>query len=153
MPVVDAELATFLEGPSAQNVAIADVDGEVTVGRAWGLRVDQGRFVRAIVGADAATVANLQTASRIALMVIDLVTYGSMQLKGTVSAVEAPTAADQVVHDVYVQEFRAALDAAGRTTPLDGALPASVVVVTIHVDSVFNQTPGPNAGRALVGTS
>lgn len=153
MSVIDPALAALLEGPSAQNVATADGDGNPTVGRAWGLRVDRGRFVRALVGTDSATASNLLVDGRISVLVIDLESYRSVQVKGTVSTVEPPTAADRDVYDVYVREFAAALLAADRTTPLGPALPSSILVVTFEVDSVFDQTPGPGAGGAVVTAS
>jgi hypothetical protein len=153
MAVIDPAVAALLEGPSAQNVATADGDGSPIIGRAWGLRVDRGRSVRALVGADSATAANLQVDSRIGVLVIDLGSYWSVQVKGRVSAVEPPTAADRDVYDVYVREFAAALIEEGRTTPLDEALPAAIVAVTFYVDSVFDQTPGPDAGRSLTASS
>ncbi len=96
---------------------------------------------------------NLQAAGRIALLIIDLGTYRSVQMKGTVTAAEAPARADQDVYAIYVREFKAALLAEGRTTPLDEALPTSIVAVTIDVDAVFDQTPGPDAGRSLTSAS
>jgi hypothetical protein len=152
MSVIDAELAAFIEGPSAQNLAGAR-DGAPTVGRAWGLRVDRGRLVRAVVGAESATAMHLRAAGRIAVLIVDLATYRSVQMKGTVTAAEAAGRADQDVYTAYVAEFRAALLAAGRTTPLDAALPASIVAVTIDVDATFDQTPGPDAGRRLTSAS
>ncbi len=44
MAAIDAELAAFLEGPSAHTIAAA-IDGDPTVGHAWGVRVDRGRFL------------------------------------------------------------------------------------------------------------
>ncbi len=152
MTVIDAELASFLEGPSAQTIAAA-IDGDPTVGHAWGVRVDRGRFLRAVVGADTATAMNLHAAGRIAVLIIDLATYRSVQMKGTITAAEPHTAADQDVYAFYVREFKAALLAEGRTTPLDEALPTSIVAVTIDVDAVFDQTPGPDAGRSLTNAS
>ena len=148
MAVIDVALAAFLEGPSAQNLATADIDGDPTVGHAWGVRVDRDR-VRAIVGADTAAAMSVNVGHRIALLIVDLSTYQSVQLKGTVANVAPSSAADQDVYAVYMQEFKAALLAEDRTTPFDDALPESIVAVTIDVDAVFDQTPGPDAGRSL----
>jgi hypothetical protein len=153
MAVIDAALATFLEGGCAQNVATVDGDRDPTIGRAWGLRVTNGRFVRAIVGADTATAANLRTAGRIAVLLIDVSSYRSVQIKGSVVSVEPPSPSDDDVYEVYREEFSAALVAADRTTPLDEVLPTSIVAVTIDVDAVFEQTPGPDAGRSLASAS
>jgi hypothetical protein len=151
--VIDPALAAFLEGGCAQNVATSDGDGDPTIGRAWGLRVSNDRVVRAIIGADTATSANLGFACRIAVLLIDVSSYRSVQIKGSVVGIESPSLDDEDVYDVYRQEFTAALVAEDRTTPLDDALPASIVAVTIDVDSVFDQTPGPDAGRSIAGRS
>jgi hypothetical protein len=153
MAVIDPALAAFLEGACAQNVATADRDGGPTIGRAWGLRVNDGRVVRAIVGADTATSANLRIGGRLAVLVIDVSSYRSVQIKGAVVGVEPPGASDHDVYEVYRQEFADALVAEDRNTPLDEALPASIVAVTIDVDAVFDQTPGPGAGRSITITS
>jgi hypothetical protein len=153
MAVIDPALVSFLEGPCAQNVATSDLDGAPTAGRAWGVRVAAGRFVRALVGADPATAANLEVTRRIALMVIDVATYRSVQVKGTITAVQPPTAADHDVYDLYVREFASALVAEGRNTPLDQALPGSFLAVSIDVDALFDQTPGPTAGQPIASAS
>jgi hypothetical protein len=153
MAVIDPALAVFVEGAAAQTIGTADASCRPTIGRAWGLRVRDGHLVRALIGADAATTANLRPGARIAVLLIDVATYRSVQLKGAVVEVEPPTEADHDVFDVYVGEFVAALRAADRHTSPDGALPAQLVAVTIDADAVFDQTPGPGAGRALGGAS
>ena len=153
MTVIDAALATYLEGVPAQYISTADAGTNPIIGRAWGLRVTDGHTVRAVVGADASTVANLETTSRAALVVADVATYRSVQVKGTLVAVEPATATDHVIYQGYQREFTAALRSAGRTTPMDEVWPASIITVTIDVDAVFDQTPGPGAGRAMTGPS
>ena len=152
MARMDATLATFLEGDGAQNVATVDASGEPSVGRAWGLRVHPDGIVRAIVGADTATTANLTIAGRIAVVVTDVATYRSVQVKGAIVGVEPATAADHGVYARYQGEFTAALLAAGRTTPMDHVWPAMIVAVKIEVDAVFDQTPGPGAGLPVPST-
>jgi hypothetical protein len=153
MAVIDPALAAFVEGDAAQTIGTADAARAPTVGRAWGLRVRHGHLVRALIGADDATTPNLRVGARVAVLLVDVATYRSVQLKGSVVDVEAPTASDHDVHEVYVAEFVAALRAADRHTSPDGALPAQLVSVTIDVDAAFDQTPGPGAGRALGGVS
>jgi hypothetical protein len=153
MAVIDPALAAFVEGDAAQTIGTADASCAPTIGRAWGLRVRQGHLVRALIGADASTTANLQRGARIAVLLIDVATYRSVQLKGSIVDIEPPTASDRDVYDVYVSEFVAALRAADRHTPTDEVLPAQLVAVTVDTDAVFDQTPGPGAGRALGGAS
>lgn len=153
MTVIDAALAAFAEGDAAQTIGTADGSRAPTIGRAWGLRVRDGHLVRALVGADAATASNLVPSARIAVLLVDIATYRSVQLKGSIESVEAPTPSDRAVHDRYVDEFGAALRANDRDTPLDGVLPVELVAVTIDADAVFDQTPGPGAGRPLGGAA
>jgi hypothetical protein len=153
MALIDPALAAFVEGDAAQTIGTADTSCAPTIGRAWGLRVRQGHLVRALIGADAATTGNLQPGTRIAVLLIDVATYRSVQLKGSIVGVEPPVASDHDVYDVYVAEFVAALRAADRHTSIDEVLPAQLVVVTIDADAVFDQTPGPGAGRSLGGAS
>jgi hypothetical protein len=153
MAVIDPALAAFAEGDSAQTIGTADGSRAPTIGRAWGLRVRDGHLVRALVGADAATAANLEPGGRIAVLLVDIATYRSVQLKGSIVSVEAPTPSDRDVHDRYVDEFEAALRAADRHTRLDAVLPVELLAVTIDADAVFDQTPGPGAGRPLGGAA
>ncbi len=149
--MIDEALGAFLEGVPAQYLCTADAGREPSVGRVWGIRIDPGPRVRALVGADAATVTNLRVGGRAALMVGDVASYRSVQVKGPVVAVEPPTAADAQRYQRYQREFTAALRVAGRTTPMDEVWPASIIVVTLGVDAVFDQTPGPTAGLSLAG--
>jgi hypothetical protein len=153
MALLDDDLAAFLEGDTAQCVATVAADGEPTVGRAWGLQVERNASrVRAVVGADVVTVANLTARtppSRVALTASDVRTYRTVQLKGTCLAVEPATARDRDVHDRYRHEFAAAIRAVGATTPLEAVWPDTIVAVVLAVDALFDQTPGPGAGRPV----
>jgi hypothetical protein len=149
MAVIDPALAGFVEGDAAQTIGTADGDCVPTIGRAWGLRVRDGHLVRALVSVDAATTPNLRPGARIAMLLIDIATYRSVQLKGSITNIESPSAADRDVHAVYLAEFEAALRAADRNIPLDSVASLDLLAVTIDVDAVYDQTPGPGAGRPL----
>lgn len=151
--MIDEALAAFLEGVPAQYVCTVDAGHDPSVGRAWGLRIDGGRAVRAVVGADAATVANLRVGGRVAMVVADVASYRAVQVKGSTVALEPPVAADHDTYRRYRRDFTAALRAAGRTTPMELVWPASITALTFEVDAVFDQTPGPGAGLALRGGS
>jgi hypothetical protein len=149
MTVIDEAHVAFLEGVPAQYVSAADAANKPAVGRAWGLRIEGARIVRALVGADSSMVQNLETATRVALAVCDVASYRSIQVKGNILAIEPATAADHDVYTAYQRDFTAALRHADRTTPMDKVWPGSIVAVTIDVDVVFDQTPGSGAGRAV----
>lgn len=150
MPLFDAQLAAFLEGDAAQCVATADHEHRPVVGRAWGLRVDREHAeVRSVVGADRATAANLAVGRRIALVAADVATYRSVQLKGEITSVMAAGPRDRRTYDTYRHRFATAVAAVGGTTPMGAVWPSAIVVVTIAVDAVFDQTPGAGAGAPL----
>jgi hypothetical protein len=153
--LIEPELATFLEGDCAQYIGTVAPDGMPSAGRGWGLRVPgPGPRIRLLAGADAETVANTAVAgARIGLCTTDLETLRSVQLKGAVVGVEAPDAADLAVHAAYRTEFEDAVRRTAGTTPMDAVWPAALVAITIDVDALFDQTPGPNAGVRLGGGS
>jgi pyridoxamine 5'-phosphate oxidase-like protein len=148
--LLDPALAAFLEGDSSQYLGTVGAGCVPGVGRVWGITVDgrAGR-IRALVGADRESVANLTNGARVALCVSDVATLQSVQLKGSVVTAEPPGRDDLTVHDSYRIRFTAAVRRVGAVTPMDAVWPAEVVAVTIAVDSVFDQTPGPHAGVQL----
>jgi hypothetical protein len=151
--LLDPALAAFLEGDSSQYLGTVGAGLVPSAGRVWGITVDgrAGR-IRALVGADHESVANLTKGSRVALCVSDVATLRSVQLKGSVVAVEAPIRDDMTVHDSYRIRFSDAVARVGAVTPMDAVWPVEVLAVTIAIDSVFDQTPGPNAGVQLRST-
>jgi hypothetical protein len=155
--LIEPELAAFLEGEAAQYVGTVTAAGMPSAGRAWGLRVRAGGpHIRLLVGADVETVASVHPGTgdapaRLALSVTDVLTFRSVQLKGTVVGVEEPDESDLAVHHGYRAGFSAAVAATGGVTPMEAVWPPALVAVTVEVDAVFDQTPGPNAGARLRG--
>ena len=153
MYVIDDELKDFLESGVAVVVATADAQGRPHVSMGWGPRIHDDR-TGVTVFLDAARAApmlrNLQATGRIAMTVGAPVSYRSVQLKGRSTAVKEPDEADRA----WVQRHREAFTT---STMLIGDPPQAirnlwmpeVVRVDFEADAAFDQTPGPEAGRAL----
>ena len=148
----DGALTSFLLSGCSLIVGGLTPDGEPFATRGWGIRVvdaDEG-LLRVVVGtADLARLA----IGALAVTGADVPTLRSVQLKGTVEAVDAPEEADLVQHRSFCDQFFADVERTdGTARPLmDRLVPADLAVVVLRVRELFDQTPGPNAGRRIGG--
>jgi hypothetical protein len=101
------------------------------------------------------TRANLEATGRIAATVTDVVTLRSAQVKGRVVAFDAPTPADtrRLVRQVDAVLARIAEVDGTPTAILEHFRPGRVFGVTMAVEEVYDQTPGPVAGARLAPTA
>jgi hypothetical protein len=99
---------------------------------------------------DAVAVGNLASGVA-ALTGADVRTLESVQLKGSVVAVEPPTAADLDQVAAHTDAFiRAVAETDGLPVSLLRRLiPREVIAFELVVDGTFDQTPGPSAGSAV----
>jgi len=159
--VLEPSLVEHLESDGTLLVGTVDADGIPEAAYAWALAVlDPGDsagppVVRFLVPERATrTRANLATTGRIAATVTDVETLVSAQLKGRVRGVEPSTPADgracrrrfdAVMANIHEVEGTA-IDV------LERFRPGPVVAVTMAVEEVYDQTPGPVAGSRLAPT-
>lgn len=148
-----SELTAMVEAGAGLVAGTADAGGAPRAARAWAVTVvDEGaRRVRIALGADDEVfVANLAT-GRLSLTGADVRTFGSVQIKGRIVAVEPPNAADVELMRVQSAAFFAAVQATdgNPVESLRRMLPHEVTVVEMIVDEMYDQTPGPAAGAAL----
>lgn len=150
--MIEAEAEALLESPCSLIVGTVDGSGQPDATRGWGLEVLGPAEVRLLLASNADTsLVNLRTVGAIAITATHFATLVSVQLKGRVSSVEAPTARDEIRFD----EFCAGC--VGAIHDLDGTpedriwrlVPPGVVTCIVDVDEVFDQTPGPTAGNRL----
>ncbi|MCU1346598.1 MAG: hypothetical protein JWL70_2864 [Acidimicrobiia bacterium] len=152
---VDDELAAFLQSGVAALAATADADLVPDGTRVWGCAVaPAGDRLRILVPVTATqTLANLATTGRIAVCFTDVVVYRSVQIKG--AAVELPGRAlpsDLALFKSYRDALFTSIAKVGLEYPaVAGFIPVGVVPVVIDVQQMFDQTPGPGAGRHLSG--
>jgi predicted pyridoxine 5'-phosphate oxidase superfamily flavin-nucleotide-binding protein len=150
--VISTEAAKLLEAGSLV-VGTADADAVPDASRGWGAwTLDGGRRLRLLVPAtDLRTVANLRSDGRVAVNVSHVRTLKSAQVKGRATLVERPTPADLELHRHYVDRFFAAVHEADGTPleRLSGMMPRGLIATELHVEAVFDATPGPTAGQVV----
>ena len=121
--------------------------------RAWGIRIDARRdtvtifLSKAIAGH---TLDNLRDNGQIAVTCTRPTDHVTCQLKGRVRSMKPATRIDREVSHKWHREFTAELKAIGVPSVLSEAWIAEpTVAVEIAVSDVFDQTPGPGAGRKI----
>ncbi len=146
--VLDDELVQFLQGGCALIVCTLDADGEPYASRAWGLTVisaDEPVRIRLLATPD------VVTSGRIAITSTDVPTLHSIQMKGSVVAAEQGNETDALKLVRYTAAFYSDVEASDHVPRdlLDRMTPAEVLALTVQVDELYDQTPGPRAGSCL----
>jgi hypothetical protein len=155
-PVMDRpELAALLETGVSMLGASADPDLRSEAFRVWGASLDENGPLRVLVSSDAGrTLANVRQGSRLCFTFTDIVTFQSVQAKGRATgAAEPPGPADIELLRRYDDVFVSRLLEIGHPTRLGDRLrPVAVFVVSVEIDDLFDQTPGPGAGARMEGS-
>ncbi len=142
------DLAAFIESGVGMVGASAGDDGVPEAFRVWGVSWDPDGHLRALISSDATrTLATVKPGAWLSLTFVDM-TMRSVQVKGrAVSGPELPNRADVEVMRRYRRDMVAAF--ATRGVPLlllDAIRPLAVFALTVAVEELYNQTPGPKAG-------
>jgi hypothetical protein len=121
--------------------------------RAWGIRVAAARGTVTIFLSETIagkTIENLRENGRIAVTCTRPTDHITCQLKGQVRSMKPATSADRNVSRRWHREFRAELRAIGVPSALSEAwITEPALAIEIAVTDVFDQTPGPGAGRKV----
>ncbi|HWO73070.1 MAG TPA: pyridoxamine 5'-phosphate oxidase family protein [Dehalococcoidia bacterium] len=153
MLVIDSDLKAFLESGLAIALATRSADLHPHAQRVWGAKVfPDGRSVEVFVDRPAATqtMANLRDNGRVATVFVDILTNRSVQLKGRCVEVGDPDPDDWRIIERHREEFTEATSALGFPARMISNLwSTQVVKVRFVVEDLFDQTPGPGAGRPL----
>ena len=151
--MIEGEVAALLQGPCSLIVGTVDASGLPAAARAFGLELlDGGERVRLVMAATAApTIANLESTGVIAVTGTDVATFFSVQIKGRSVLVEPCTDAERARSDDYVDGFFQAIHEADGTPVelLEVLRPGERFALVMTVEALFDQTPGPTAGRSL----
>lgn len=133
--------------------ATADAALRPQLSRAWGTTLSEdGERLTVCVHArpDSPMVDNLRMGARIAVRVTQLMTYASVQFKGTIEAVGAPTPERLDVVADHAERWVAQLRAIGSGEETARAMVgADLVSVTMTVEERLNMTPGAGSGSRL----
>jgi len=159
-PLLDETLAAFLGGPVAINVASRDAALEPSVARAYGCRVSDDRrelVVFLSVQRSATVLRDLGAGAPVAVIFSLPRNHESRQLKGLNARILPLGPGDREVMRTYGAAFGAEIRALGYTGDFTGVLMAGIedeaVGVAFAPTEIFEQTPGPNAGKRLSASS
>ncbi len=149
----EIDIAALTREGVAVMVATRDRELRPELGRAWGpaLSEDGTRLTVCVEAApDSAMARNLEAGSPVAAMLARLTSRTTIQLKGPVVEVAAPTQARLDAVGAHVDGFVAETALVGVPESTARALVgADLLTVTIEVAERFDDTPGPDAGRPL----
>jgi len=146
--VLDDEMVQFLHGGCALIVCTFDADGEPYASRAWGFTV---LCAESEVRGRLLVTPDVLAEGRIAITATDVPTLRSLQLKGRIVDVEPMTDADLGKSEQYTNDFYDDIVRADHIPRdlLERARPRQFQAVTVLVEELFNQTPGPRAGSSV----
>ncbi len=150
---IPPELARFVEGPVLMTLATRDARNRPTIARSAGGRFpDPSGRLEVAISAHLwpETVANLRDNGALSVTVVDPARYVAFQLKGRATL----RAADRVDRDrgeAYVLRTENLLADLGvdRSAIRYWLTARDLVVASLEVESIFEQTPGPRAGAVV----
>ena len=153
---MEAAIVELMESPCSLIVGTVDADGLPDATRGWGVLVlDGGAQIRLLLAANAAvTLRNLRSTGRIALTATNFRTFDSVQVKGIALAVEEATDADRARFEKFCADCVRTLHEIDDTPEalIGRFMPSGVVACIMTADELFDQTPGPGAGKCLTSS-
>lgn len=153
--VLSEEGAAFLESGVSLLVGTRGADGRPTAMRASGLRMHEGRAgfdVFLALGAAGRIAADLAAAPRIAVTASRVIDHRTFQIKGTAIDVREGREEERRVPESYLERFAVSVEEVGQPRIVTSQIRAwPALVVSVRIDDIFDQTPGPNAGVPLRG--
>lgn len=155
--MIAADLAAFLQSSVAIDVASCGPGLMPATARALGCRVaDERTVLRLLVAPSqaAAVLAQVEASGALAAVFSDPASHHTVQLKGGDARIAAPDSLDRAA----LARYRAQFVPHWRTLGFDPALarallscaPDDLAVLVFTPRSAHAQTPGPNAGQALM---
>lgn len=150
--LIDDEMRRFFLGPLSLVLATVDQMQVPDATRVAGVAPLGGRRARLLISVDARTAqANAVPGARIALLATDITDYLSLQLRGrVVTGFETRTPGDIALMRRHVDAFVGACPKVG-IDPMRAPdlFPVDVVALIAEFDELYDQTPGPGAGRRV----
>jgi hypothetical protein len=156
LPLLDAALAAFIQGPLSIIAASRDELRVPSLARTLGCWVSADRHTVALLLAasqSAALLADLRRGAPIAAVFCLPSTHQTIQLKAPGAEVAPPGSQALGLKDRYTAAFIAELERVGDSIPFSHAYLAcdlrDLVEVRFAPTAAFRQTPGPGAGAPL----
>ncbi len=155
--MIDDESAALLESDVSLYVGTVDASGAPNADRAFALQVvEGGTRLRLSVPADAGALqANLATTGVVAVTGNEIVRNLAVQVKGRISGTLGPeTAEDRARREHHVTAFsRVVHEYMGTSYDIiTRRMPREFVVFEMTIEEIYDQTPGPSAGKRLTPT-
>ena len=152
--MLDPAVVEFIQGGVAVGVATRDGDLRPEFARGWGPEVSaDGRSLRLCVTAPEGSRmrTNLERNAAIAVGFSPPTIARAVQVKGVATVVREPEADDLERVERHVGLFVAEAARIGAPAELSRRMfvRSGLVLVGFSIDEVFDQTPGPTAGRRL----
>jgi hypothetical protein len=151
--VISAELKAFLESGISVLIGTRDRDAVPECARAVGARVDAGGDELTVFlpeATSAACLEHLRANGRIAVCVSRPADHRSIQIKGRAHSIRRASAEERAFVERYVAALARTLTFVGlpeRLTLRIAHWPCQAV--SVRVESLYLQTPGPEAGTPL----
>lgn len=150
---IPADVARFIDGPVMMTLATRDAGNRPMIARGSGGHVPAARDrVEIAISAHLwpETVANLRENGALAATFVDPASYRAFQLKGR-ATVRPPAPDERARAEAYVARTEAVLADLGVPRPaIRYWLTArDLVIASLAVDRIFEQTPGPRAGAVV----
>ena len=154
MPVLDPSVVEFIHGGVAVGVGTRDDDLRPEFARGWGPEVSaDGRTLRLCVAAPDGSPAraNVRVTGPVAVGFSPPTIARAVQVKGVATRVGEPDAADLERVELHLRAFVADAVRIGARAELCRRMfvRAGLLTVQLSIAEVFDQTPGPTAGRRL----
>jgi hypothetical protein len=153
-PALGPELAALVQSGVAVGVGTRDDDLKPAFSRGWGPEVAaDGRTVTLCVSAPAGspTRADLEGNGAIAVTFTLPTVARSVQVKGRAGEVREPEPHELERAERHLRAFIVEAEQVGARAELARRMfgDRDFVTVTLEIDEVYDQTPGPKAGRRL----
>lgn len=150
---IRSDLVEFLTSGVSLLVGTRDHDNVPACARAMGASIAADRrslTVYVPVATAERTLANLRDNGRIAITFSRVIDLRGVQIKGQCVGTRASTAEDEPLQQQYAHAFFGALEEIGipRATSSRWAVTPSVAI-EVRPETLFEQTPGPSAGRVV----
>jgi hypothetical protein len=140
------------------NVGSRDARLRPSAMRAMGSHVDEARGIVTVYLARrqaAQLLADIESTGRVAVMFSEPSTHVTVQLKGSQAACRAATQEDRARLDAYLASMEVEIERVGYGAPVTRAMLSyrieDIVAVEFAPGQVFEQTPGPKAGKLMAG--
>jgi hypothetical protein len=157
--LIGDELRVFLEGPVSVLVGTRDSRLIPEITRAWGPRVSQDRHRVSLcvpLATSRKTLDNIESNGTVAIAFSLPTNYRTFQLKGRCAMAADPEVADLAAVDRHREAFAVVNDQMGLPRHVVEAFwraeletSPALVKISFVPDQIFDQTPGPGAGKRL----